>query len=58
MDAHCKGCKYHHNAGHPKGSRYEKRHNDWCIHFSNVARKIVGHCKLHNGKALAAAGRE
>ena len=51
MDKHCKGCVHHHVAGHPQGSRYE-RYNDWCTKFSNFAGKIIGHCKLNNGKKL------
>jgi hypothetical protein len=49
MDAHCKGCRLHHNAGHPKGSQLSK-YNDWCCKFGGFASRLTGHCKLHNGK--------
>lgn len=46
---HCKGCKYHWDAGHPKDHVLAKDHNDWCTKFGQTARKIIGHCKLING---------
>ena len=52
MDKHCKGCVYHHNAGHPKGSPHAAKHNDWCTHYSNTAKRVIGHCKIHGGKKL------
>jgi len=51
MDKHCKGCLYHHNAGHPKDSKYFK-YNDWCIKGGNFAKKFISHCKLNNFKKL------
>ena len=50
MNKHCKGCKHHHNAGRLKGSNLDK-YNDWCCKFSNVASKIIGHCKMNEGKS-------
>ena len=50
MEKHCKGCKYHHNAGHKKEGQYSKKHNDWCRKFSGHASKLIGHCKINNGK--------
>lgn len=50
MNHHCKDCKHHHDAGHPKNSIYAKKYNDWCCKFGSTAKKVIGHCKLHNGK--------
>ena len=52
MNSHCKGCKAHHNAGHPKESNLAKQYNDWCIKFSRFASMAVGECKLKNGRTL------
>ena len=49
MHKHCKGCVMH-NTGR-SGTRYE----DWCCKYSNVASRIVGHCKLNNGRVDKAA---
>lgn len=51
MDKHCKGCLYHHNAGHPKDSKYVK-YNDWCSKGGIFAKKFISHCKLNNFKKL------
>ena len=50
MSDHCKGCKAHHNAGHPKESNLAKTYNDWCVKYSRCASKAVGECKLKDGK--------
>lgn len=50
MDKHCKGCKYHHNAGHSKESKYAYRYNDWCVKYGRSCIDILGHCKLNNGR--------
>ena len=47
MDKRCRGC-IKHNKGR-EGTKYV----DWCCKYSNVARHIVGHCKMNNGKVLA-----
>jgi len=52
MNKHCKECKYHHDANHPKTSNLGSRYNDWCVKFSNTARDVIGHCKLKQGKVL------
>ena len=50
MNKHCKGCKFHH-APHPKGSKlHDTKYNDWCCQYGQQAAKVVGHCKLNNGK--------
>ena len=49
MNRHCKGCRAHHNAGHPKDSPKAK-YNDWCVKYSNFAARVVGHCILKKGK--------
>lgn len=54
MNRHCKDCRYHHNAGHPKDSPKARRYNDWCCKYGTVAREIVGHCKLFAGKEVKA----
>jgi hypothetical protein len=51
MTKHCKGCKFHHVAGHPKDSRLIK-YNDWCCAFGKTAPKCIGHCKQQNAKEL------
>lgn len=48
MNKHCKGCKLHWKHGKP-GTKYA----DWCPKYSNVASKIVGHCKINGGKQNA-----
>ena len=50
MNEHCKGCKHHHNAGHPKESNLANTYNNWCVKFSRCANKAVGECKLKDGK--------
>jgi hypothetical protein len=51
MNNHCKGCVYHHNAGHPKTAKKElKKYNDWCIKVGKTVDKSVGECKLKNLK--------
>jgi hypothetical protein len=50
MNPHCKNCRAHWNAGHPKNSPYAKKHNDWCCQFSQPAAKAVGRCKMWNAK--------
>jgi hypothetical protein len=54
MNAYCKGCVYHHNAGHPKRSAL-KKYNDWCIYFGGKASRLVGHCKVIGGIKRATA---
>ena len=51
MNEHCKGCKHHHNAGHPKESNLANTYNNWCVKFSRCANKAVGECKLKDGKS-------
>jgi hypothetical protein len=51
MDKHCKGCRWHHNAGwnrneHPSRTRF----NDWCSKIGQTASTSIGHCKLKNLK--------
>jgi hypothetical protein len=41
----CKKCVYYHNAGHPKGSPYQK-YNKWCIKCGKPCKEAIGHCKL------------
>jgi len=50
MDKHCKGCKSHHIAGHPKGSPLAKKYNDWCCKLGVTAKNAVSHCKLKDMK--------
>ena len=50
MTKHCKGCRHHHNAGHPKDSHRAVAYNDWCCKNSMTARKAIGHCILHKHK--------
>lgn len=50
MKNHCKGCQYHHNAGHHKDSNLAKKFNDWCCQYGMNAKQAIGHCKLNNGK--------
>jgi transcription elongation factor Elf1 len=50
MNKHCKGCKQHHVAGHPKGSAHARVYNDWCSKYGQHAEKIIGHCKLQGGR--------
>ena len=57
MNAHCKGCKSHHNAGHPVASNLVKKYNDWCVKYSRCASKAVGECKLKNGKTVVGVER-
>ena len=45
MDKYCKGCNAHWKHGKP-GTKY----TDWCTKYTNVASKIIGHCKLKGGK--------
>ena len=45
MHKHCKDC-----VSHWSGGKVGTKYTDWCAKYSNVATKIVGHCKLHNGK--------
>ena len=46
MDKHCKGCVYHHNAGHPKTAKAVlKKYNDWCTRAGKTASKAIGECK-------------
>ena len=52
MNKHCKGCKNHHNAGHPVESNLAKTYNDCCVKYSRCASKAVGECKLKNGKTV------
>lgn len=52
MKTHCKGCKYHSNAGHQDNSPLEKKYNDWCTKHSMVAAQAIGHCKLTRTKEL------
>jgi hypothetical protein len=52
MNKHCRDCKHHHNAGHPKDSNLAKPYNDWCLKFSRPAPKAIGECKLKDGKTL------
>ena len=52
MNAHCKGCRHHHNAGHPKDSVHARKYNDWCCKYGKPAPATIGHCKLNNGKAV------
>jgi hypothetical protein len=52
MNKHCKGCKNHHNAGHPKESKFAKTYNDWCIQYGRCASKAIGECKLKDGKRI------
>lgn len=51
MNPHCRGCKYHSNAGHPKDSP-NVRFNDWCCKHGKVAKKAIGQCKLNNSKEV------
>jgi transcription elongation factor Elf1 len=53
MHKHCKDCRMHHNAKHPKGSPLVSPYNDWCCKYSRKASHAVGHCKLHNGKEVS-----
>ena len=50
MNEHCKGCRYHHNAGHPKTNPLARIHNDWCCKNSKKASEAVGHCVLQKQK--------
>lgn len=50
MDKHCRGCKHHWKAGHPKDSPAAKKHNDWCCKVGQSAKSSIGHCKVHNLK--------
>ena len=52
MTKHCKGCKYHNNAGHPKDSNLVK-YNDWCCVVGKYAPKCIGHCKQNKLKVLS-----
>jgi len=53
MTHHCKGCKLHHNAGHPKDSQLAKTYNDWCCKgYGKPARKAIGECKLKGWKEV------
>lgn len=45
MNKHCKGCKSHWNAGHPKDSPLAKTYNDWCCKVGCAASEAIGHCK-------------
>jgi hypothetical protein len=50
---HCKGCFYHNNAGHPKGSVLgNSKYNNWCCHYGNYAPKVVGKCKNEGHKNI------
>ncbi len=49
MKKHCKGCVYHHNAGHQANSPYAKA-NNWCTKFGVTAPNAIGQCKLKNAK--------
>lgn len=53
MDKHCKGCVYHHVAGHAKASPLARTYNDWCCMMGRTARKAVSHCKLKGLKKIA-----
>ena len=50
MKKHCKGCKYHHNAGHSKESNLSTTYNDWCVLYYMPAKHAIGRCKLNKGK--------
>ena len=51
MDKHCKGCVFHHNAGHPKdAAAHLLKYNNWCAKAGKHAPDNVGHCKNHNLK--------
>ena len=43
MKNHCKGCQYHHNAGHHKDSSLAKKFNDWCCKYGMNAKQAIGH---------------
>lgn len=48
MHKHCKGCRWHHNAGHPKtASKSLQKYNNFCTRMSAcVSKDVIGHCKL------------
>jgi hypothetical protein len=52
MNKHCKDCKFHYNAGHPKDSPLAKKYNDWCPAHGTTAKDAIGHCKLTGMKEL------
>lgn len=49
MDKHCRGCMFHHNAGHKKKDVLKnpnlKKYNDWCRRLGRNATEALGHCK-------------
>lgn len=49
MTSYCKGCAFHHNAGH-KNKPAMARYNDWCCRFGRTAKKATGECKLKSGR--------
>jgi len=54
MNKQCKGCQFHHIAGHKSGSKLApfntlKKHNDWCCKYGRTAKKALGHCRLNSG---------
>jgi hypothetical protein len=50
VSKHCRGCRHHHNAGHPKNSPLAAKFNDWCCKFGCTAEKALSRCKLWNAK--------
>lgn len=52
MTKHCRDCKFHYNAGHPKNVLLAKRYNDWCTQAGKTAKDAIGHCKLNELKEL------
>lgn len=46
---HCKGCKYFHNAGHPKTSNLQT-YNAWCLAKCDAAANSIGWCKQNDMK--------
>lgn len=55
---HCKGCKYYHSAGHPKGSRLAgSKYDFWCCKYGTQANRATSVC-IQQGGHSAVCGEE
>lgn len=48
MEKHCKGCRFHHCAGHKKPNKEMEKYNNWCVARGGVV--MVGWCKTHKAR--------
>ncbi len=56
MNAHCKGCVYHHSAGRRHPAPAERKYNDRCCKLG--APVNIGWCKTHAAKQVKDQNKE